>query len=151
MARIERIEVEVLTGDEPGAGTDALVYLGIAGREFLLDRRNEDDFRRGGRDFFTLGRGGNISPRELNDPRTPQLRTDDLDRHPVYVRLDAWREGDAWLLDNVWVSVESEGSDDFGVRYGRPALDGSGEERAVWLGTRAGTVLHLEELRPVER
>lgn len=148
MARIERIEVEVLTGDEPEAGTDALVYLGLGGREFLLDRRGEDDFRRGRRDFFVLGRGGTVARPGMNDPRTPPLATGDLDRYPVYVRLDARGEEDTWLLDNVWVTAETERAE---IRYGRPALDGAGEERAVWLGVRVGSVLHLEELRSAER
>ncbi|MEV3993849.1 hypothetical protein AB0J57_33710 [Streptomyces sp. NPDC049837] len=142
MADIESIEVEVLTGDEPDAGTDALVYLGIGGREFLLDNRGEDDFRRGDRNFFTLGRGSTVTHPSTNDPRTPPLTFDDIDQYPVYLRLDAQVESDAWLLENVWVRVCSDGSTD---RYGRRLLDGRG--RSLWLGIRHGDVLHLERER----
>ncbi|CQR60907.1 hypothetical protein [Streptomyces leeuwenhoekii] len=143
MPDIDCIEVEVLTGDEPGAGTDALVYLGIGGREFLLDNDDEDDFRRGDRNYFTLGRGSTVTHPSTNDPRTPPLTFEDLDRHPVYLRLEAQVEDDSWLLDNVWVRV---GCDESVERYGRRMLDG-GESRSLWLGIRHGRVLHLERVR----
>ncbi|WP_093804239.1 hypothetical protein [Streptomyces sp. Wb2n-11] len=144
MADIDGIEIEVLTGDEPDAGTDALVYLGIAGREFLLDNYDEDDFRRGDRNTFRLGRGSTVTHPSTNDPSSPQLTLDDVDRHPVYLRLNAQIPRDAWLLDNVWVTVRADGPD---VRYGRSMLDGSGSDHTIWLGIRDGCVLHLERGR----
>lgn len=144
MADIEQIEIEVLTGDEPDAGTDALVYLGVAGREFLLDNYDEDDFRRGDRNYFRLGRGSTVTHPSENDPSVPRLTLDDVSRHPVYLRLNAQVESDDWLLANVWVTVRADERD---LRYGRFALDGSGRDQAIWLGIRAGVVLHLEDER----
>ncbi|WP_447035733.1 hypothetical protein [Streptomyces sp. DSM 118878] len=144
MADIEQIEIEVLTGDEPDSGTDALVYLGMGGREFLLDNYNEDDFRRGDRNYFRLGRDSTVTHPSENDPAAPQLTLGDVDRYPVYLRLNAQVESDDWLLDNVWVSVRA---DERTRRYGRSALDGSGSDHTVWLGIRAGLVLHLEDER----
>lgn len=140
MTEIDSIEIELLTGDEPGAGTDALLYLGLGGREFLLDNYDEDDFRRGDRSLFRLGRGSSVTHPSTNDPRTPPLTLDDLDRHPVYLRLNAQVENDSWLLVNAWVVVRAEGRD---IRYGRPMLDGTGESRSIWLGLRDGCVLHF--------
>src|SRR5262245_43930057 len=37
MAAITRIEANVRTGNRAGAGTDGNIFLGIAGREFVLD------------------------------------------------------------------------------------------------------------------
>ncbi|WP_050514850.1 hypothetical protein [Streptomyces rimosus] len=144
MADIESIEVEILTGGEPDAGTDALVYLGLGGREFVLDNVDEDDFRRGDRNFFTLGRGSSVTHASTNDPRSPRLTFDDTDRHPVYVRLAAQVGSDSWLLENVWVRVCSDDSVD---RYGRCLLDGRGDDHSLWLGIRHGTVLRLERER----
>ncbi|MET8573257.1 hypothetical protein [Streptomyces sp. NPDC005012] len=144
MADIESIEIEVITGDEPDAGTDALLYLGIGGREFLLDNYDEDDFRRGDRNVFRLGCGSTVTHPSTNDPTAPRLTLDDVERHPVYLRLNAQLEGDAWLLENVWVTVRA---DDRDVRYDRSMLDGPGGDRAIWLGIRDGCVLHLDRGR----
>ncbi|MEV2253489.1 hypothetical protein AB0I94_23415 [Streptomyces sp. NPDC050147] len=144
MADIEQIDIEVLTGDEPDAGTDALVYLGLGGREFLLDNYDEDDFRRGDRNNFRLGRDSTVTHPSENDPSAPRLTLDDVTRHPVYLRLNAQVESDHWLLDNVWVTVRTDERD---LRYGRFALDGSGSDHSIWLGIRAGLVLHLEDER----
>ncbi|MEU6157720.1 hypothetical protein [Streptomyces sp. NPDC047130] len=144
MADIESIEIEVITGDEPDAGTDALLYLGIGGREFLLDNYDEDDFRRGDRNVFRLGCGSTVTHPSTNDPTAPRLTLDDVERHPVYLRLNAQLEGDSWLLENVWVTVRA---DDRDVRYDRSMLDGPGADRAIWLGIRDGCVLHLDRGR----
>lgn len=144
MADIEEIAIEVLTGDEPDASTDALVYLGIGGREFLLDNYDEDDFRRGERNTFRLGRGSTVTHPTTNDPSAPRLTLEDVDRHPVYLRLNAQVERDAWLLDNAWVTVRTDGWD---LRYGRIMLDGPGRDHTIWLGIRDGLVLRLERER----
>ncbi|MFD5181329.1 hypothetical protein ACFWMQ_01500 [Streptomyces sp. NPDC058372] len=145
MADIEEITVELVTGDQPGAGTDALVYLGLGGREFLLDNHGEDDFRRGEVNVFRLGRGSTVTHPSTNDPAVPRLTLDDLDRYPLYLRINAQVEEDDWLLENVWVTVRADGPD---LRYGRYMLDGPGRGRSIWLGLRDGCVLHLG---PVER
>ena len=63
MTKIEKILVEVKTGSSSGAGTDGYVYLGIAGREFLLDTRH-DDFEKPkstqGTEQFVLGLHANV-------------------------------------------------------------------------------------------
>ena len=91
MPAIEIIDIKIVTGNVSGAGTDGEVYLGICGREFRLDTSG-DDFKRGANDIFRLGSNANIKNKERNDPRNPQHRTDDLDKFPVYIRLEPRHE-----------------------------------------------------------
>ena len=46
MAAITGILAQIITGDIDNAGTDGRVYLGLGGREFRMDSK-EDDYERG--------------------------------------------------------------------------------------------------------
>ncbi len=142
MAAIETINVTIHTGDVSNAGTDGTVYLGILGREFRLDS-DDDDFERGSVRTYKLGVGANITQKEKNDPRNPQLDTVDLNKNPtnsdptqnykfpVYIRLEG---DDHWNL--VFVNVEV-GSTGYGVNF----------PKGLWLGPQAGRVCFLREGR----
>jgi hypothetical protein len=105
MPAITRIDVTTSTGNN---GTNSNVYLGLCGREFLLDRPGRDDFQRNTNDHFVLGDANNVDSvanPTLNDPKSPlPLDTDDLSTFPIYIRLDS---SGAWELSGVTVVVRS--------------------------------------------
>ncbi|MGW5820073.1 PLAT/LH2 domain-containing protein [Streptomyces noursei] len=140
MANIERINAYIATGTDSGAGTDAYIYLGIAGREFLLDASG-NDFENGTEFTYTLGDQTNVSYPEYNDPRKPQLTTEDL-HHPTYLRFVASGTGPDWQLDRVTVTVNPNLAD--AVTYDRKALEGEGN--TIWLGTSYGERLYLDRV-----
>jgi hypothetical protein len=95
MAKVTGVFCQIITGDVDGAGTDGRVYLGIGGREFRLDSR-EDDYERGSWREYILGTAPletvALSPPQIrvrnwedNDPtlRLP-LDTNNLPRSPVW-------------------------------------------------------------------
>jgi hypothetical protein len=98
MSDIIRIRAKIETAHVDGAGTDAWVYLGIAGREFCLCPVDGGDYEQGSKTCFVLGvENTNSDPDssftdvrvkddEWNDPRKPQLITEDLD-YPAYIRF----------------------------------------------------------------
>jgi hypothetical protein len=125
------IDVTIMTGD--GAGTDGDVYLGICGREFFVDT-SRDDFERGSSTTYRLGDGANILNKERNDPRNPQLDSNDLDKFPVYIRFDPSGSYPDWNL--TFVNVELAGTG-YGVIF-RPGL---------WLGRKSGKFCYLRQGR----
>src|SRR3954469_4107763 len=86
MANITTIQFALQTADVAGAGTDGDVYLGFCGREFSVDT-SADDFERDSSRTYPFGEGANVQHAGQNDPRLPQLRTENIDRFPVYVRF----------------------------------------------------------------
>jgi hypothetical protein len=140
MTAITRIDVRVTTAGHPYAGTDGQVYLGIAGREFHLES-GVQDFQRGSDRVYTLGEGGNVMDAEFNDPRRPPLDAADLDRLPMYVRLDPTGSCPEWNVAQVTVVV-NPGPEQ--VEYRALA-----EGQTLWLGPVYGTVCWLRE-RAVE-
>lgn len=89
MADITQIRAKIEVADLPEAGSDDWVYLGIAGREFVLDSGYADDFDKGTKKIFVLGEQHEddtegdftvvpVIEAEYNDPRKPQLDTEDL-------------------------------------------------------------------------
>jgi hypothetical protein len=151
MTLITKIEVRVRTGSRKWAGTDGHVYLGITGREFYLDTE-DDNFEEGHEDRFVLGDGTNVLDGDRNDPRYPWPRhIEDLAKYPVYIRLDDHedrlhrshrysdiKEGPAWLLDEVTVTVHPGPV----IYEALTQLEGS-----LWLGTKFGMICYLEETR----
>jgi hypothetical protein len=130
MAQITRIDVRIKTGDRPGAGTDGGVFLGICGRELLLDT-NENDFERGLDQTFTLGMGSNSRYPERSDPSKPfPLDTGDLDSFPMWIRFEPESSDDAWNVEAVVATVNPRST---GEKYG--ALP---REENVWLGKPFG-------------
>jgi hypothetical protein len=94
MAAITKIEVNITTGDK---GTNGWVYLGVCGREFLLDRTGHNGFKKNTTDQYVLGDANHVfsvANAGQNDPKAPlALDTADLPLFPIYLRLKA---------DNLW-------------------------------------------------
>lgn len=138
MSDITRIEANVVTADEPEADTRSWVYLGIAGREFALSS-SRDDFQRGQSDRFVFGEGSNVEDAYYKDPRNPQLDTADLERFPVYLRMDPAGANPGWLLERAWVEVHSESRPS--REFDNYAL--SGRDQRIWLHQPYGLYLYL--------
>ncbi len=134
MANIKSIKVVVSTMDEEDAGGDGPVYLGICGREFSIDS-SDDDFERGANFTYQFGEGGSVQNSELNDPREPQLQTEDADRFPVYIRLEHPTEH--WKVQRVSVHL-NDGSFPLWDTFGHIP-----DTQGIWLGRLAGRVLYL--------
>lgn len=141
MADITKIEAYVYTADVTAAGTDGWVYLGIAGREFLLDSSG-NDFEQGSTFTYVLGEGANVLNGEYNDPRKPQLDTDDLDRYPAYIRFEPAGSNPAWCLERATVTVN--GGSDVPHRFDNPRLVGTAENQRIWLDQSYGKSVYLK-------
>ncbi|MER7702340.1 hypothetical protein ABTX81_05510 [Kitasatospora sp. NPDC097605] len=147
MADIKKIKARVRTADVPNAGTHGWVYLGIAGREFLLNAADTSaGLERGDNWTFVLGEDSNVENPSRNDPRRPQLDTDDLDRFPTYLRLEPDGHRPAWCLERVWVTVNPES--DFPHTFDNPRLADFGEHRRLWLAQECGKQLFLKRYNP---
>ena len=151
MADIQSIRSYIWTSTDDNSGTDGDVYLGIGGREFCLDTPH-DDFEAGRAVTAVVGAdttGNGVSNAAMNDPRTPyQLRTQSLDRFPVYLRIDG---NDHWKVSFAAIFVYAgphpaimQLTDRFYTPFAY-----TGEQGGIWLGPRAGKWLHL--VRAVER
>lgn len=145
MTKVTGILCQIITGDVDGAGTDGRVYLGIGGREFRLDSR-EDDYERGSWREYVLGTGPlepNPSPPQFrvrnwdnNDPTLRlQVDTDNLRRTPVYIRFEPQGALDNWNLFFVATLVYAG---QFFVGYAPPE-----DFSDLWLGQAMGKVLYL--------
>ncbi|MFH8796979.1 hypothetical protein [Streptomyces sp. NPDC017941] len=150
MTAIKQINVLLQTADIEGAGTDELIYLGIAGREFLLNLpKDETDTDRNKSTRYVLGEKANVARPEDNDPRMPQLDTDDLDRFPVYVRLSPLpprgnqpQQETDWVAERVTVTVNP--GTNAPHYFDQPHLINDAADRRIKLGERSGTILHLK-------
>lgn len=99
MAQITGVLCQIITGNISGAGTGGDIFLGLCGREFVLDSTANDFERRSWREYI-LGRGPvepdlpapqiHVRNPELNDPRSAGFPLDsaNLDRSPVYIRFE---------------------------------------------------------------
>ena len=138
MALISRLSVRIVTADLHNAGTDGNVYLGICGRE----DSDEDDFERGSDRTYAVT-SFNPNPGETrikkpadNNPLSPyQLNTDRLDKFPVYIRFDPKDGGDQWIVEDVIVTVPSNGST---ITY-------LGQPGNLKLGTSCGKWMYLRK------
>lgn len=145
MTKVTGILCQIITGDVDGAGTDGRVYLGIGGREFRLDSR-EDDYERGSWREYILGTAPletDLSPPQIrvrhsedNDPtlRLP-LDANTLARTPVYIRFEPHGAYDNW---NLFFAATRVYADQFVVGYAPP--EGFHD---LWLGEAMGKVLYL--------
>ena len=90
----------------PTFGTNSDVYLGIAGREFRLDRPT-GDFDNGSDVTFILGESTNVVNADRNDPRRdmPVFLTAPF-AFPVYLRMSE-RIDDDWNMEFVEVRIFS--------------------------------------------
>jgi hypothetical protein len=91
------------TADEPEAGTNGAVYLGLGGREFRCDT-SSNNFKKGATDTFIFGQFANVLQPDRNDPTLPQLIVSRVDRFPVYVRFDQ-RGSNAWKFRRLTVRL----------------------------------------------
>ncbi|MFI1259227.1 hypothetical protein ACH4U6_36700 [Streptomyces netropsis] len=140
MAPVTRIEARIDTADVSGAGTDGFVYVGLIGREFHLNT-SADDFERASARTYVLGAGANVYYPAQNDPRRPQLDTNDLTEFPVYVRLERAGNHHEWALDRVVVTVNPGQPSE--ARFDFPAIAGAA---SVWLGNRFGKIVYLKQV-----
>ncbi|MEU0738206.1 hypothetical protein [Streptomyces sp. NPDC006134] len=143
---IRKIEAQVQTVQEAGAGTDGLVYLFIAGREFLLRTQGND--QEPGSQTFVLGEDSNVLNAASNDPRDPQLRSSFLDRFPPYVRFRPVDENDVWHLERVDVTVTFGDGSAPGTRRYQALADEGGKKRTLRMGTRYSERVYLTPSNP---
>ncbi|MBT2445003.1 hypothetical protein J7E93_33910 [Streptomyces sp. ISL-36] len=141
MADITKISAYIYTADVANADTDATVYLCIGGREFNLDT-DSDDFEVGAQYTYVLGEGANVKNAAYNDPRKPQLDTDDLDRYPVYIRFVSAGTDPAWYLERAIVTVNPDSATPH--RFDNPRMVGTGENHRIWLWKEGGEKLYLK-------
>ncbi|MGW0535217.1 hypothetical protein [Streptomyces sp. NPDC003032] len=139
---IRKIEVLVQTVRETDAGTDGLVYLFIAGREFLLKTAQGNDHEPGSQNFV-LGEGANVHNSASNDPRDPQLRASFLDAFPPYVRFRPVDQNDMWHLERVDVTVTSGDGSPANTRSYQALADEGGKKRTLRMGTRFSERVYL--------
>jgi len=141
MPLITRIELQLQTGEQSGAGTDGDVYLGLCGREFYIDS-SKDDFEKGASRTYIFGDKNsdrNVEYPDFNDPTTHYLRTENLDKFPVYIRfhpLGMNPRADRWQLQRA--DVYLNGADIY--EWSTASIIGG---PGIWLGTHAGLVVHL--------
>ncbi|MFG3259847.1 hypothetical protein [Streptomyces sp. NPDC048172] len=137
---ISTIKVNVWTSSTAGAGTNSSVSLGICGREFVLDTSG-NDFEQGQEQSFVLGAGSNVLNAALNDPRKPQLDTNELGYYPVYLHFNSLDAKDTWCVEGVTVLVNPSSSP---LTYGNTAMLGGGDKE-LWMGADAGKTLYLKK------
>lgn len=149
MSIIHKIRVRIHTSDKEGAGTDGNVYLGIGGREFLIDSE-KDDFERGSDRTYSLSTypadSGDVvvKNRGDNNPLAPlQIHGNDLDKFPVYIRFDPKDSNDHWIVQFVRVFVLSEEPT---ITYGNLGPDNASHPMYLKLGTNCGKWLFLERI-----
>jgi hypothetical protein len=111
MTQITGVLCQMITSKSSGAGADGDVFLGLCGREFVLDSKY-DDFESGSWKEYILGAGPPADPNsppppipnipvlnpELNDPRSSGFPLDsvNLNRSPVYIRFEPKGSDDNW-------------------------------------------------------
>ncbi|MET9822623.1 MULTISPECIES: hypothetical protein [unclassified Streptomyces] len=59
----------------------------------------ETKHQQGEKHTYRLRQDGDVAQAHYNDPAQPQLDTDDLDRHPVYIRFAPSGDQPAWCLE----------------------------------------------------
>ena len=149
MAYIEQVGVTVITGNINGASTNGLVYLGIGGREFRLNKGG-NQFEKGDTDNFQIG--GVAGPDSINNQNnsndlpavpgtanSPSIEYSTLDDYPTYIRFEPQNEDDNWNVQSVSVDVKESGAS--GATRTLSDHTGNGN---IWLGKRSGLFLGLK-------
>lgn len=139
MSNINEIKVLVKTRSDSYAGTDSWIYLGLAGREFCLDTTG-DDFERGKKDEFVLGRGATVVNDKENDPRDPQLNKQDVKDFPAYIRFESSGSSPGWKPETITVTVRysSDPKDSY--------INDLGAKGNLWLQNECGKCLFLRKI-----
>jgi hypothetical protein len=154
MSDIIQIRARIETADVDRAATDAWIYLAIAGREFCLDPGSGNGyFERGVKTCFVLGEQGGsdggeagftnvpVEDAEYNDPRTPQLDTEDLNLAPAYIRFASAGTNPGWCIERVKVTVIARGGEQH--HFDNLRLREKKDNRQLWLHERYGERLFL--------
>jgi hypothetical protein len=134
MAAIKQINARITTANKGHAGTGGRVYLGLGGREFKLASLGQYDFAPGQGQTFILGEGENMGYPH-NDPRSPQLDTESLNKYPMYIRFEPRVEDDLWGVDEISVTV-NPGSDPI-------SFSGLGSGSTLWLGNISTKIFYF--------
>ena len=144
MAKVKGILALISTRDVDDAGTDAGIYIGVGGREFLCDS-SADDFERNSKAAYIFGEvTEDTTPYDRrtvnrpadNDPRSPfHLYTENLDLTPVYVRWEQGGNSADWCLDqiSVWAFTDT-----LSIGY-FPAAAPNG----LWFSSGTGMTLYM--------
>lgn len=145
MAKVERIDVTLKTGNVAEAQSNGQVYLFIGGREFNLKQPPpHDDRKQGAEDTYHLGKNGNVENPKQNDPTALlPLTTEDVDKFPVWLRFEPEDRTDHWNLEKAGVRVTGRG--EFGDAEMRTyrILDQANDN--VWLGRQSGLYIYLKK------
>jgi hypothetical protein len=136
MPQIESIQANIQTLDVDGASTDGDVYLGVSGREFHLDTR-EDDFQAGSSRKYVLGDGSNVLNKSTNDPRKQFLLTENVESFPVYLRFQPRSGSDNWNLERAVVTFNNQ------LLPQWDTLTLVKQNEGIWLGTHSGLVVFI--------
>ena len=158
MPHVGKIEVEdIVTANRTGSGTNGEAYLGIGGREFLLDVPGRDDFEKNHTDNFVIGAGSNIKDENseitgINDlptvhPPTPGQNSPGIEFEwlqnnlfPTYIRFLPDDAGDNWNIESV--DVVATRFPDQSAKINYHAFENPNEDN-VWLGNSSGLMLGL--------
>lgn len=132
MARINRIDVFVETGDITFAGTNGRVYVGVGGREFALDAIG-NDFLRFTSFTYVIGDGDNLKP-QIGNNLIQVVDTEDAILLPCYIRFVPKRNVDKWELDTARVTLNPGPSQ---VTFSYPFTS------SVVLGVDTGKIVYL--------
>ncbi|HJQ71307.1 MAG TPA: hypothetical protein VKA70_20180 [Blastocatellia bacterium] len=125
---INRIEVRLKTAAGQNSGTNGIVFLAVAGREFRLGA----GFAPGSTKTIILGEGATVPNPQFNEPRDLiplGLRSGFL-QIPAWIRLEG---SDDWQLESVDVTI-NPGVPLHEVKYEWRLQPG----KTVWLGPDTG-------------
>jgi hypothetical protein len=143
MPSVTRIQCDFWTGQKPGHSTDGWIFLGIGGREFLLDTSG-DDFQ-GGHETFNLGVHSNVLNGGSNDPRVGKpLTLENIHEFPRYIRFEGNDKNDNWNLDRAAVAIFTEGNDS--DQSTPAAFCTTPEMSGFWLGRRTGNIVYMNPI-----
>ncbi|WP_328492638.1 hypothetical protein OHS59_07715 [Streptomyces sp. NBC_00414] len=81
---------------------------------------------------------------ELNDPRKPQLDTEDLDLYPVYLRVVDAGSVSPWCLERARVTVQAANGNTY--HFDNPRLEKKKENARIWLGGAYGQRVFLRRV-----
>ena len=81
-----------------------------------------------------MGEGENMGYPH-NDPRSPQLDTESLNKYPIYIRFEPRVEDDLWGVDEISITVNP----------GWPiSFSGLGSGSTLWLGNVGTKIFHFD-------
>ena len=101
------ITVRVRTGSK---GTNGRVYVGVAGREFRLDKSLTNDFRPNKEVTYNFGAGENVANDDINDPNQPAINFNAVPFLPAYLRFEPNSNIDELMIDSARITVDAGSS-----------------------------------------